>query len=107
MAMNKEIKAKWLEALRSGRYKQGRTLLRSIDDEYCCLGVLCDIVDPDGWINHKAGYSIRDGHYSVLGKDIRAQTSIAISDCIILMNLNDRDRLSFSQIADWIELYNI
>lgn len=40
--MNQEIKTKWLEALRSGNYKQGTgNLRRGIN--YCCLGVLCDI----------------------------------------------------------------
>jgi len=40
--MNQEIKAKWLEALRSGEYKQGMKKLKS-GDNFCCLGVLCDI----------------------------------------------------------------
>lgn len=47
--MNRELKTKWLEALRSGKYKQGRSALRTIQDEFCCLGVLCDIVAPDAW----------------------------------------------------------
>jgi hypothetical protein len=41
--MNQEVKQKWLEALRSGTYKQGIRLLRSTTNEYCCLGVLCDL----------------------------------------------------------------
>lgn len=40
--MNPEIKAKWVAALRSGEYKQGRGQLR-IGDRFCCLGVLCDL----------------------------------------------------------------
>ncbi len=40
--MNADIKAKWLEALRSGEYQQGRRQLRK-GDTYCCLGVLCDL----------------------------------------------------------------
>ena len=32
----------WVAALRSGNYKQGRGQLR-VNDEYCCLGVLCTI----------------------------------------------------------------
>lgn len=44
--MNKEIKARWIEALRSGNYEQGRYNLRR-RDEFCCLGVLCDIVKDD------------------------------------------------------------
>ena len=41
---NKPIIRKWVDALRSGKYEQGNDLLRSIDDEFCCLGVLCDVL---------------------------------------------------------------
>ena len=40
--MNQEIKAKWLNALRSGEYKQTDDQLRD-SQGYCCLGVLCDL----------------------------------------------------------------
>ena len=40
--MNPEIKAKWVQALKSGKYNQADGFLR-VDDNYCCLGVLCDI----------------------------------------------------------------
>ena len=41
--MNPEVKKKWVAALRSGDYKQGQGRLKSSENEYCCLGVLCDI----------------------------------------------------------------
>lgn len=41
--MKSEIKAKWVTALRSGEYTQGRGQLRTNDNKFCCLGVLCDI----------------------------------------------------------------
>ena len=44
--MNKEWKDKWIAALQSGTYQQGSGRLRTRDDEYCCLGVLCDVVSP-------------------------------------------------------------
>lgn len=47
--MDAELKAKWLEALRSGKYKQGNGVLRTDDNCFCCLGVLADIVNPSGW----------------------------------------------------------
>lgn len=40
--MNAEVKQKWLDALRSGEYKQAKSALRN-GDGYCCLGVLCDL----------------------------------------------------------------
>lgn len=40
--MRPDVKAKWITALRSGEYRQGRGSLRE-HDAYCCLGVLCDL----------------------------------------------------------------
>lgn len=42
--MKKKDAMEWVEALRSGNYKQGRYLLHNtVDNTYCCLGVLADI----------------------------------------------------------------
>lgn len=40
--MNENVKSRWIEALESGKYKQGKEQLRS-NDCFCCLGVLCDL----------------------------------------------------------------
>lgn len=34
------------------KYKQGHDVLRNIKDEYCCLGVLCDISGQDKWVGN-------------------------------------------------------
>jgi hypothetical protein len=47
MNMNPAIKQRWVAALKSGQYQQGRTALR-YRDNFCCLGVLCDIAVHDG-----------------------------------------------------------
>lgn len=47
-----EIKQQWVEALRSGEYKQGKGALRLIgkeQDSFCCLGVLCDKSNVGEW----------------------------------------------------------
>ena len=52
--MDKRIKALWLDALRSGEYVQGVDYLRNTYNEYCCLGVLCDLAAKAGigeWAN--------------------------------------------------------
>lgn len=58
MKLSKKAKRKWLNALRSGKYKQGTgsLLTQFIDDDgqkrkdYCCLGVACSIgiANPEG-----------------------------------------------------------
>lgn len=41
--MNAEVKKLWIEALRSGEYEQGRGRLKTANNGYCCLGVLCEL----------------------------------------------------------------
>lgn len=45
--LNKNAK-KWVAALRSGKYKQGRGALKK-DGKYCCLGVACEISGLNKW----------------------------------------------------------
>ena len=45
-----ELQEKWLTALESGEYTQARGMLRDSEDNFCCLGVMCDIVQPDHWV---------------------------------------------------------
>lgn len=41
--MDRHIAERWVQALRSGQYKQGTDALHPSADTYCCLGVLCDL----------------------------------------------------------------
>lgn len=69
--MKKEIADKWVEALRSGNYKQGMSALRSKEDEYCCLGVLCEVLGLEAKISiHNTTY-IYDGRGDLLPRTAR------------------------------------
>lgn len=63
--MDKELKAKWLEALRSGDFPKTKGRLKSARARgtgvagFCCLGVLCEVIEPgscDRWARNEAGY---------------------------------------------------
>jgi len=42
--LTKQLKEDWLAALKSGKYRQGKVVLREDDKkEHCCLGVLAEI----------------------------------------------------------------
>lgn len=46
---NKELVKQWVEALRSGKYRQTTSRLRKkLENGYghCCLGVLCEVIKP-------------------------------------------------------------
>jgi hypothetical protein len=96
--MDSDLKKRWVEALRSGKYKQGRHDLR-FRDAFCCLGVLLDLNDPEGWLGfgqHRLGngeeaYIKHPGKFGVAGPTQRK-----------LARMNDSGK-SFSEIADYIE----
>ena len=55
--MNPELKEKWLKALRSGEYMQGIGALRDVNDQYCCLGVLADVIGCE-WKPARVSFSL-------------------------------------------------
>ena len=101
--MNKEYKEKWIAALRSGKYKQGTGSLRK-NDKFCCLGVLCDIVDSSKWeLPRSEGTPIvYDSRTSYLPEKIKNNLNIEYRQQKDLAELNDEGK-SFNEIADWIE----
>lgn len=112
--MKEEVKEKWLHALRSGNYKQGVGRLRT-DDEFCCLGVLCDLYPEGYWREGKdeevdgVMYTYRlskDPIYERIGFPQSAITHLWAeipSDFVDnLAGMNDNGK-SFEEIADVIE----
>jgi hypothetical protein len=108
--MDTELKAKWVEALRSGKYTQGRGALRRNDNTYCCLGVLADIIDHDGWSSSAYDHGVYSWVYegcedtACLSNNLERSLNIS-AESGTLMDMNDRtkNRVSFSEIADYIE----
>lgn len=105
--MDKALKTKWLEALRSGKYKQGRYGLRSEDDRFCCLGVLCDISGLGEWEDlPRGGYIYKrreEGDDGGLPQFLHDSANMTYQQEDRLMGMNDIDGLNFPEIADWIE----
>ena len=119
-----ELRKKWIEALRSGQYEQGKYCLRDKNDRFCCLGVLCDISDLGEWedllpdnsisrdyiieetndaamlperVRDAAGLFTCDGTVrSMKGRDILGSLSLAAA--------NDQGK-TFEKIADMLETY--
>lgn len=102
--MDAELKAKWLEALRSGKYDQGTGQLRN-GNCFCCLGVLCDVFNPTGWDGEE--WSFGEGidqcrELSVLPSNFRLQCGMDGGLEERLIELNDEGK-TFSTIANYIE----
>jgi hypothetical protein len=103
--MNKELKAKWLEALRSGKYEQGQRSLKSLDRKYCCLGVLCDIMDPESWSKageHEGMWNSFAESREVLHDTALSRVGLREEEQKELIKMNDGGK-SFKEIADHIE----
>jgi hypothetical protein len=109
--MNPEVKKQWIEALRSGEYKQCASSLKLTDSKatsrYCCLGVLCDLHskatntpwDEDVYLYHRADLPDAVLEWSGL---IQYGSSVGFADEASLITLNDSGN-PFTEIADVIE----
>ena len=72
--MNPDIKTAWLEALRSGDFKQGKSALYNTEtDTYCCLGVLCELAAREGIVTKRPSESGDNVRY--VGADGRGSMS--------------------------------
>lgn len=122
--MNKEVKQKWIDALRSGEYAQTVGVLKEKfsngKDAFCCLGVLCDLYAKETsaeWI-----YNRRLGRYSFLEmvdlppRDVEKWANIDSDEEFVhkdeqglvissntLYDFNDLHGLTFEEIADIVE----
>lgn len=63
--MDPRIKGEWLRALRSDEYRQGTGTLR-YGNEFCCLGVLCDVYAKETKVDWEGDYAGRDD-YTFMG----------------------------------------
>ena len=63
---------KWLDALRSGEYKQGQKQLRVDDGDgtfsHCCLGVACDVSGIGHW-EGETDFFTRNSNYDPVRDD--------------------------------------
>lgn len=109
--MNAEIKQRWLDALRSGKYNQGSRVLRSESNKYCCLGILCELVDPAGWrpapipsLSGMAYQYVAGDLHNVSMPSLTTLESVGLDAEIAeqLARWND-DGMSFADIANYIE----
>lgn len=91
----KEFALKWLEALRSGKYRQGESYLSFPDTEddainyYCCLGVaalICD-VSQDKLYNIELLYPEKFEHTTIPTELLGEQGNSPLVD--VLTRLND------------------
>lgn len=101
--MTPDMKTKWLAALRSGDYIQATHQLKSPENGYCCLGVLCDVHDPTLWIDVEGVDPKYIRETDVLPAQLAANYEIDESLQRELIFMNDDKEYTFEQIADWIE----
>lgn len=101
--MDTNLRDRWIIALESGKYRQGHGELRSgegSEAKYCCLGVLCDIIDPQGWRGDGA-HDLEATGASLLSATALQRVGMKHIHQCELARLNDDDR-SFENIAERI-----
>lgn len=93
MAISAAFKAKWVKALRSGKFEQTDGTLKD-KDGYCCLGVACHLLG----IADRALEKTTEGY----GQTWLAPQGFSLEASETLASMND-DGKSFRAIASYIE----
>jgi hypothetical protein len=122
--MNTEVRDLWMAALRSGRYRMGYRFLRTLDDRFCVFGVLTDLAVTAGlgtWTLNppidffeyvpRGGTLAKDSQSCLLGPDVHRWAGLPRQvdgtgsnfGPMSLAVLNDHERLSLVELADYIE----
>jgi hypothetical protein len=125
MKLREEVKVKWLEALRSGKYTQGTGALQSVHEDgsrsFCCLGVLCEVAIEMGvMLDTGTGVAV-PGPIAAVTYDgassyppIKVEEFATVGGAALqgwevngesLVNMNDNRGDSFETIANFIEEY--
>lgn len=120
--MNQERTKEWIIALLSDEYKQGQGRLRDKNDEFCCLGVYCDLRVKRGighWENDDTSPSIfyvDETKYVAGGslpQSVMAELGMSGHFETELIHQNDSVNSDFESIAykiaeeaDLLEFYN-
>lgn len=102
--MKPEYKKRWVEALRSGEYKQGKGALER-GGNFCCLGVLCHTMREELNIPREVGgdgYYIYGGSSASLTREWRETFDLQTQEVGELIIMNDAGH-PFTEIADYIE----
>lgn len=90
--MDEKFKAKWVRALRSGKFKQTRGKLINIKTGgMCCIGVGAFLKDKKFDLKHNNTFTAAQSF------------GLSITDQVKLVDLNDDERRNFKTIAAWIE----
>ena len=114
MKLNPWVKRKWVRALRSGEYRQGRGAMFTGDGGNCCLGVLAAEMVPEfcrtsgkrglaaRHFNDTPGTALELVGNAVIPNDLAVLWNLDEEAQNDLANMND-DGVSFKRIATWIE----
>ena len=109
--MDEKTKRKWIAELRNPNNRQCRFELRAADDAFCCLGILCNLVNPGGWQSGEFKNPNLEGHISkwrhtsnpgMPGHDVLEASGLLAGSAGRLSSMNDSGK-SFAEIADYIE----
>lgn len=113
--MDKKLKARWIKALRSGKFKQGSGALERIEGERitnCCLGVLCRVEKikagrPQEFLGQNGRVRQFHGNWGRLTNSLLRRFNLSDDAQEYLVNINDghegEKRRTFRGIATWIE----
>ena len=104
--MNNEVKARWIQALKSGNFQQGKNSLH-YENKFCCLGVLCELAVENNVSSYErsvdSSYTYYDGGSTTPAARVLNWAELESITVETLIRMNDSYENSFETIANYIE----
>jgi len=108
--INKELQTKWIEALESGKYNQGKNFLKVCDGgefKYCCLGLLCELKGIPSETEQKNSTASKNiftfgPRTTMITDELGQEVGLRNTQLTDLAHMNDSGK-SFNEIAQEIK----
>lgn len=89
-----KLQAKWVKALKSDRYEQATGVLKGDSNEYCCLGVACEVIFNDEDYGRGKWVTLDDDNprleTTYIWEDVNGHNAEILSPFVVnVFNLND------------------
>lgn len=111
--LDRDLHARWVAALRSGEYTQGRTAFETVTYatpahteptvKNCCLGVLCHVAGEPVKRVSSSGFILNDNYDFVASCFGEGEGENDLPTVTALWNRNDIHGQTFAELADFIE----
>lgn len=95
------VKEQWVRKLKSNKYIKSRRVYKTDYNCFCPIGLLLDILNPEGWRQYKGSWYNNLGIYS--DQRFFEKTGLTWDNFSQITKMNDFTTMTLPEIGQWVE----